>query len=333
MSLPKVTLFAMGGTIASTHTLSISAGVLPTLDAAEILTSVPSLSKIAQVETIAFRQIPSADLTFADLIELAHAIEDAFRAGSVGVVVTQGTDTLEECAFALDLLVDSFLPIVVTGAMQNPAELSPDGPGNLQSAVQVAISEKAQGLGVLVVLNEEIHSARFVRKTHTTSRATFQSPSIGPIGWVTEGRIRIPYRPLPVEKIKLGDSGLVPKVAIVTIAIGEDADLLEQIESLGYRGVVIEALGGGHVPSTFVPTVEDIASRIPVVLASRTGAGEILATTYGFPGSEIDLLSRGVISAGALDGLKARVLLSLVLSTTQDLAKVKIQMEKIISSV
>jgi L-asparaginase len=266
------------------------------------------------------------------LIDLGRAIEEAFRGGSVGVVVTQGTDTLEECAFALDLLVDSDLPIVVTGAMQNPAQPGSDGPANLVAAVQVAISKEARGLGVLVVMNDEIHAARFVRKTHTTSRATFQSPTIGPVGWVNEGRVRIPFRISPLEKIHHGTAIHVPKVAIVTMSLGGDDAQLKQIEAMGYRAVVIEGFGGGHVPSALVPTIEDLATRIPVVLTSRTGSGEILISTYGFAGSEMDLLARGVISAGALDGLKARVLLTLVLSSTQDLAKVKSLVEKIINT-
>lgn len=333
MSLPKITLFTLGGTIASTHSFSTLAGVHPTLKPTEILASAPSISDIAQVEPIAFRQIPSADLTFVDLVDLAEAIEGAFQSGSVGVVISQGTDTLEECAYALDQLVGSAQAVVVTGAMRNPTQLGADGPANLLSAIQVAISAEARDLGVVVVLNEEIHAARYVRKTHTTSGATFQSPTIGPIGWVSEGRVRIPFRPVHTRRSVLEATRRVPKVAIVTMALGEDAALLKVIESVGYCGVVIEAFGGGHVPSALVPTIEEVASRIPVLLASRTGSGEVLSATYGFAGSEMDLLSRGVISAGALDGLKARTLLSLILSKTQDLVNVKTLMEQIINSI
>jgi L-asparaginase len=333
VSLPKVTLFTLGGTIASTPSTGNIGGVMPQLDAKAILASVPQLHKIAQIEPIAFRQIPSADLNFPDLLSLAAAIEIAFSDGSVGVVVTQGTDSIEESAFVLDLLVRSTRPVVVTGAMRNPTHIGSDGPANLLSAVQVAISEKAVGLGVLVVLNDEIHTARFVRKTHTTGLGTFKSPTLGPIGWISEDRVRIPYRLSPLPKIDYGPTTIVPKVAIITSALGDETLLLDKIASLGYGGVVIEGFGGGHVPAGVVSSIEILAARIPVVLASRTGAGEVLRDTYGFAGSERDLLSRGAISAGPLDGLKAKILLSLVLSSTNDLTIAERTFENIVSSI
>lgn len=305
---------------------------MPRLSAREILASVPQLEEIAHVEPVEFRQIPSADLNFPDLLALAAAIEEAFSNGSIGVVVTQGTDTIEESAFALDLLVKTNRPIVVTGAMRNPTQASPDGPGNLLAAVRVATSEKAAGLGVLVVMNDEIHTARFVRKTHTSRGGAFRSPTVGPIGWISEAEVRIPYRLMPTPTIPCEISHLVPKVAIVTIALGDDSYLLSKIESLGYSGVVIEGFGGGHVPAKFVPAIENLVSQIPVVLASRTGSGEVLRSTYGFAGSERDLLSRGVISAGPLDGRKARILLSLVLAVSKDLDESKARFESLMTS-
>lgn len=133
---------------------------MPQLSARDILASVPQLEEIAQLESIEFRQIPSADLSFPDLLALAAAIEGAFLNGSVGIVITQGTDSIEESAFVLDLLVKTNRPIVVTGAMRNPTQAGPDRPANLLAAVRVAISEKAAGLGVLVVMNDEIHTDR-----------------------------------------------------------------------------------------------------------------------------------------------------------------------------
>ncbi|HEX7404634.1 MAG TPA: asparaginase [Candidatus Nanopelagicaceae bacterium] len=333
MSLPKVTLFTLGGTIASTSTSAKSGGVVPQLNAQEILASVPQLEVIAQIEPVAFRQVPSGDLNFSDLFALASAIEVAFSDGSVGVVITQGTDSIEESAFVLDLLTPGGRPIVVTGAMRNPTQVSSDGPANLLSAVQVAISEAAVGLGVLVVLNEEVHTARFVRKTHTSTLGTFQSPTIGPIGWISEGRVHIPYRISKMKTIEHGPSTVVPPVAVVTCALGDDALILGEIESLGYKGVVIEGFGGGHVPARVVPAIEDLASRIPVILTSRTGAGELLRQTYAFPGSEQDVLSRGAVSAGSLDGIKARILLSLILTLAPELDEAKRAFEDFVQSI
>jgi L-asparaginase len=288
---------------------------------------------VAELETVAFRQVASGDLMLPDLVALAGEIRKCFDQGVAGVVVTQGTDTLEETSFALDLLVHSPRPIVVTGAMRNPTLAGPDGPANLLAAVQVAASPQAVGLGTLVVLNDEIHAARFVCKTNTSSPSTFRSPTVGPLGWLAEGRPRIVFR-VPVLKGRPGTTDKeAPAVALFKCALGDDLRVITQLEALGYVGLVIEAFGGGHVPSHVVPALEDLASRVPVVLTSRTGSGEVLAETYGFPGSERDLLSRGLISAGFLDGLKARILLSLLLAAGSNVDSVRRSFEQINTSV
>ena len=332
---PRVTVFSLGGTIASTDTgtSGVVGGVTPQLEASELIKSVPRLREIAELETVSFRQIPSGDLSFSDLIELATQITKRFDAGTTGVVVTQGTDTIEETSFALDLLVRDSRPVVVTGAMRNPTLAGPDGPANLLAAVQVAASREVTGLGTLVVFNDEIHAARFVRKTHTSSPATFHSPSAGPLGWIAEGLPRITFRLPALEGIPSNAGGEVPAVALLKVTLGDDPRLIEQIETLGYVGLVVEGLGGGHVPARMAPSLGALATRIPVVLASRTGSGEVLRETYGFAGSERDLLSRGLISAGVLDGLKARVLLSLLLRAGGDLASVRRNFEQVSRSI
>jgi L-asparaginase len=303
------------------------------LEASELIKSVPRLREIAELETVAFRQIPSGDLSFSDLIALAAQITKRFDAGTTGVVVTQGTDTIEETSFALDLLVHDSRPVVVTGAMRNPTLAGPDGPANLLAAVQVAASREVTGLGTLVVFNDEIHAARFVRKTHTSSPATFHSPSAGPLGWITEGLPRITFRLPTLEGLPSSAGGEVPAVALLKVTLGDDPRLIEQIETLGYVGLVLEGLGGGHAPARLAPSLGALATRIPVVLASRTGSGEVLRETYGFAGSERDLLSRGLISAGVLDGLKARILLSLLLRADGDLASVRRNFEQVSGSI
>lgn len=314
-TLPTVAVFSLGGTIASTNTGSAapSGGVSPRLGARELVAAVPQLQDVAQLETIAFRQVASGDLAFADLVELAQEIDKRFEAGLDGVVITQGTDSIEETAFALELLVRGTSPVVVTGAMRNPTLAGPDGPANLLAAVQVAAAPEAAGLGPLVVLNDEIHAARFVRKTHTSSPATFRSETAGAIGWIVEGRVRIAFRVLPLN-YRATLAGDVPPVALLTCALGDDARLIDHVRSVGYAGLVVQGFGGGHVPGHVVPALERLAQEIPVVLTSRTGSGEALTSTYGFPGSERDLLSRGVIPGGFLDGPKARILLSLALA-------------------
>ncbi|MDP9466986.1 MAG: asparaginase, partial [Actinomycetota bacterium] len=259
-----------------------------------------------------FRQCASGDLTMEDLVALAAEVQRRLDTGATGVVVTQGTDTVEETSFALDLLVRHPRPVVVTGAMRNPTLPGADGPANMLAAVQVASSPSFVDQGCVVVMNDEVHAARFVRKTHTSSPSTFVSPTTGPIGWVVEGRVRAALRPVALPPIA-AVTREVPPVALLKVALGDDSRTVQQLEVLGYAGVVVEALGGGHVPARMVPALEAVASRVPVVLASRTGGGEVLRQTYGFPGSERDLIARGLVPAGALDGLKARILLSLLL--------------------
>lgn len=313
MTLPKVQVFSLGGTISSTG--SGAKGVKPTLTGEALVADVPQISDVAEVSAVSFRQAASGELTARDLADLAKNIENSIDEGSDGVVITQGTDTIEETSFVLDLLVDRDAPVVVTGAMRNPTLPGADGPANLLSSIQVASSEVARGHGAMVVLNDEIHAARFVRKTHTQSPSTFSSAPVGPVGWVSEGTPRIALRPKRRHKVRLTQDPQDHPVALLTVALGDDGRLLSAVDAQGYAGLVIEAMGGGHVPSVMVDALQDLAGKMPVVLASRTGSGEVLRSTYGFPGSEIDLLEHGLICAGPLDGLKARMLLTLLLAS------------------
>jgi L-asparaginase len=320
---PQVCVISLGGTIASARPLDENAGtgVVPRLDSSDLVAGVAEQLGAVHIESVDFRQVPGGDLTLADVVALAHEIGQRRRQGATGVVVTQGTDTIEESSFALDLLLGE-RTVVVTGAMRPAAAVGRDGPANLLAAIAVATSDHA-GLGSVVVFNDEVHAARFVQKTHASNPATFRSPASGPLGIVVEGRTLIRTR-LPRL---LGRPGAgvreVPPVALVECAIGDDPRLLRGIEDLGYEGVVVAAFGAGHVPRGHVAVLADLATRIPVVLASRTGDGEILRSTYGFVGSESDLLARGLIAAGALDARKARVLLSLHLAANANLGSIR----------
>lgn len=313
MGLPKVAVFSLGGTISSTN--SQGKGVAPTLTGEALVADVPQIAEVAEVSAVSFRQAASGELTLRDLVELSSEIGRSVDEGSNGVVITQGTDTIEETAFVLDLLVDREIPVIVTGAMRNPTLPGADGPANLLAAVQVAASRVARSLGTMVVFNDEIHAARLVRKTHTSSPATFSSAPLGPIGWVSEDSPRIVLRPVSRRKIKLTEGARDRSVALLTVTLGDDGRLLKAIEQNDYDGLVIEAMGGGHVPSAMVDTLADLSRRMPVILASRTGTGEVLRSTYGFPGSEMDLIEAGLIPAGSLDGLKSRLLLTLLLQS------------------
>jgi L-asparaginase len=319
--LSKVALFTLGGTIAATPTGD--GRVSPGIDGTALVAAVPQLAAVARIDVTEFRRIPSGDLSLVDVLELARDISGREGDRCDGVVVTQGTDTLEETAFALDQLLAIGRPVVVTGAMRNPTMAGADGPANLLAAVQVAASSDAAGRGVLVVMNDEIHAARWVRKSHSFSTAAFTSPNAGPIGVLLEGRARFFAPPYTKPAALTRPVSTVPAVALVRIVLGDDDRLLREVEALGYAGLVVEGFGAGHVPSRMVDALTRLAQTMPVVLTSRTGEGMVLTSTYGFAGSESDLLARGLISAGALDGLKSRVLLSLLLGAGYDFGAVR----------
>lgn len=317
-TLPRVDYFAMGGTIASVRSHPDDVGAIPTLTAAGITAGVPQLAEVADVRPHQYLLTPSPEIRVADLVRMVAEMRAAVDAGSAGLVVTQGTDTIEETAFVVDLLWDCPEPVVFTGAMRNPSLPGSEGGANLLGAVQLAASKEARDAGVLVTLNDEIHAARYVRKTHTSSPSTFRSPGLGPIGWISEGAAVLAFRPTRRTTIEVPLDATMPSVALVKLGLADDCRLLEVVHGLGYDAVVIEALGGGHIPEAGLPAVDKLVATMPVVLTSRAGAGEVLSTTYQFPGSEIDLLERGVLRAGALDGLKARLLLTLALAAGRD---------------
>lgn len=311
MNRAQVRVLALGGTIAMTG--DGPGGVTPTLTGELLVAAVPALAKVAEVSASTFRQMPGAHLGFADLEALAEALAaDANGGKSDGFVITQGTDTIEETAFALDRLLDLKQPVIVTGAMRNPTLAGADGPANILAAVAVAASRAARGQGVLVVLNDEIHAARFVRKVHSTSPAAFASPSAGPLGWVSEGHPHLVAGVRKVAPLAMRSPTDAP-VALIRLALGDDGRLIDAAREAGYRGLVVEGMGGGHATPAMADALERAAAAMPVVLVSRTGAGAALTRTYGFTGGEIDLQKRGILTAGWLDGLKARILLTLAL--------------------
>lgn len=317
MALTTVTVFALGGTIAMTapdagapaaRGRAKGPGVTPRLSARALVRAVPALGRVARIRTVDFRRMPGAHLKDDDLVALAQAI----LKGKTPAVVSQGTDTIEETAFALDLLVGASLPVVVTGAMRHPGLAGADGPANLLAAATVAASAEAEGLGTLVVMGDRIHAAALVRKTNSAAPDAFTSPNAGPIGFVAEGDVRILLHPvagasLPLP-VKTGDTR---PVVVIAAHQSDDGEMLRAAYGRELGGVVIAAMGGGHLSPKASDAAEALARRVPVVLASRTGAGPVLARTYGFKGSEMDLAGRGLIRAGWLDPAKARLLLTL----------------------
>jgi L-asparaginase len=312
----RVDVLALGGTIAMAPSAD-AAGVTPQLTAEALVGAVPALAELADIRAQTLRTIPGASLEFSDVLATARAACACVDAGASGVVITQGTDSLEETAFAFDLLWDRPEPLVVTGAMRPASAAGADGPGNVFSAVAVARAAQARDRGCLVVFADEVHAARAVAKTHTTRTGAFASPGAGPVGWVSEGTPGFSAAPSPRSAALTPGGGDAPDVALVTAVLGDGG---AQLRAIGhpFTGLVLAAMGAGHIPQRLLPDLERLAERMPVAAASRTGAGPLLRSTYGFSGSERDLIRLGLLDSCGLGPLKARVLLTLALWSTED---------------
>jgi L-asparaginase len=317
MSRPRIHVLALGGTIATRPDAS---GVMQMgAGADDLVKAVPLLATLADIEAETVSRVGSHSLSFDQIHALAAKIATST---ADGVIVTQGTDTLEETGFLLDLLVERDIPVVVTAAMRNPALTSADGPGNLLAAVRVAcdpwIRAHARSLGVLAVMLDEVHAAADVLKAHPTRIDAFASPQTGPLAALVEDRVvplGLPVRdPVVATRRKLGKvGGGAQPVALLWMGLDEPGGLIEAMlaasDRLGYRGAVIGAMGGGHIPERLADLASRLAEAVPTVVSPRAGGGPMLRRTYGGPTSEIALRKAGLIWGGRLHPLKARVLL------------------------
>jgi L-asparaginase len=256
----------------------------------------------------------SREMTLDDLWVLAEAVRADIAAGRDGVVVTHGTDTLEETAYALSLLVETRVPVVVTGAIRAPHLAGPDGPANIRAALVAATHPTLASYGPVVVFADEVHVARLVTKLHSTRVAAFASPAAGPVGSVIEDRLELLLGPPPSKDRLIRCAPPTRRVAIFTVATGVDGSTLEAA-SAELDGLVVAALGGGHVsPALGAVLLRVAATGRPVVVASRCPDGALLAGTYGGAGSEIELRRAGLLFASALAPTKARLRLAFGLS-------------------
>lgn len=314
----KVVIITTGGTIAMRHDPEL--GVVPAVSGEELMQAVPGLADF-ELELVEFSNVPSPHVTPEMMFQLATLIDAWLAKESVcGVVVTHGTDTLEETAYFLDMAVTSNKAVCVTGAMRSSGDLGADGPANLLAAVRVATCPEAANMGTLVVLNDEIHAARDVRKTHSARTSTFASPLWGAIGEVDEGRIVL-RRALPPRQI------LAPRVPdynvhLVTLAAGTGPLVMDFLVEHGVHGLVVEAFGRGNMhPDALEGITRATARGIPVVLTSRTFSGRVL-DTYGYPGGARTVFAAGAISGDELPGHKARLRLMLALGLTHNLNEI-----------
>ncbi|MEO4213162.1 asparaginase [Staphylococcus aureus] len=280
------------------------------------------INQYAQIDELNPFNVPSPHMTIQHVKQLKDIILEAVTNKYYdGFVITHGTDTLEETAFLLDLILGIEQPVVITGAMRSSNEIGSDGLYNYISAIRVASDEKARHKGVMVVFNDEIHTARNVTKTHTSNTNTFQSPNHGPLGVLTKDSVQfhhMPYRQQALENVN--DKLNVP---LVKAYMGMPGDIFSFYSREGIDGMVIEALGQGNIPPSALEGIQQLVSlNIPIVLVSRSFNG-IVSPTYAYDGGGYQLAQQGFIFSNGLNGPKARLKLLVALSNNLDKAEIK----------
>ena len=310
--MKKVVVITTGGTIAMKRSPMVG-GAVPMLKGDDFMALLPRGGVDLAFEE--FTNLPSSHLTPTQVLELGQRVESALSSPDVsGVVVTHGTDTLEETAYLLDLVLNEEKPVVFVGAMRNSSELSWDGPGNLRSAVRVAVDPQARGLGVIVAMNDQLIAAAEATKTHTESTDTFQSRDFGPLGFVDKDRVIVTRRPVQSEgREHIVTDRIEERVDVIKMVAGADGRFINFAIDDGARGLVIEGLGRGHVTVAALPAIDRaIEAGLPVVITSRCPRGRVL-DTYAYEGAGRQLRKMGAILGGMLPSHKARIKLMLEL--------------------
>jgi L-asparaginase len=278
----------------------------------DLVQLIPELSEVAQVTVEDFSNIGSSRMTPELQFRLAKRINSLFeqQPALAGIVITHGTDSLEETAFFVDLLLLSDRPVVFAAAQRPPRMETSDGPRNLLNAIRIAASSSSRGIGALVTLNDEIHAAREVRKTHAIALNAFRSPWAGPIGTLDEGRIY--YFRKPLRRLTLEVETVEPRVDLITLVAGSDGHLIRAAVAAKAKGLIIETFGRGNVPPKVVEAIKEAREEnVVVVFTTRTRGGRVVLGEYAE--------RMGIVSGQDLDGLKARILLVTALGKTNDL--------------
>lgn len=317
----KIIIIFTGGTISMKNDEEDN-GAVPSMTGEDIMKVTPGIEKIADVHFLNFGMMPGPHITPDMMMELSNIIEQKITEEKYdGVVVTHGTDSLEETAYFVDLTYRWDKPIIFVGSMKNSSELGWDGPTNLINAVHVAVADEAKNRGVMVVMNNEVHSASQVTKTNTHTLDTFKSVDFGPIGFVDNNKVFFYYS--YTKRQFINTKKIETDVALIKCGCGMDDRLLKFSAESGAKGIVIEGMGRGNIPPKMVPGVEYALNRnIPVVLVSRCLMGKVL-DDYGYEGAGRELTQKGVILGDNLPGQKARIKLIIALGYTKDTLQIK----------
>jgi L-asparaginase len=322
--LPTVVLLATGGTIAMKID-PVKKAPVPAISGEDLVATVPEIANVARVEVKNLSNVPSDYMDPERWVGLARAAEEALgRREVAGVIVSHGTDTLEETGWFLDLTVASDKPIVLIGAQRNASEKDFDGPRNLLNAARICVAADARGKGAMIALNNQINAAREATKTNTSSVETFQSGDFGFLGYADVDRVVFYRAPLRRQHVPLkapppgAQGAALPPVEIVAMYGGADGRLLRAAVANGARGIVVQALGWGNVNVPFYEAIaEAVKKGVPVVIASRVPKGRVLPV-YGFQGGGKTTKDLGAVFADDLSPQKARILLMLALQRTSD---------------
>ena len=308
--MARVAVVFTGGTISMRHDPA-AAGNIPTMRGEELLASVPGLAAIGEIDPIDWGLVPASHLSFDQVLEIGGILaEQLGRPDIDGAVIVQGTDIIEETAFAWDLLPLPTKPIVVVGSMRSASQDAYDGPENLRNAVAAAADPALAGYGVVVAMAGELHGADDVRKTHTHAHATFQSPNAGRLGVVIDGRVTLLRGRTPVRLARWPQRAALP-VHVVTALLDADAPAVDRMLDPIPAGLVVAATGGGNTAPWLLDAAAALIGRgVPVALTTRCPAGQA-RPGYGFAGGSSQWWEAGAVFTGTLDPLKARVLVAL----------------------
>jgi len=310
VELPSILMVFTGGTISMK--IVPGRGAVPARGGQELLESVPKIGAFARITCEDFDRLPGPHWTPERMMQLAQHLDLRLAPHTFdGAVVTHGTDTLEETAYLLDLVLRTDKPVVLTGAMKTADDAIWDGPGNLIASVQAVAGLRGRNLGVAAMMGETLHAARHVSKSHTESFAAFSSSHGGPLGELEAGGLQLYAAPAGRERFDV--QRLEPRVDLIAACVGADARFIRHALGDGARGIVIEALGRGNVPPPMVPAVREAVGRgVPVIVASRCGHGRT-GPTYGYEGGGLSLRDAGAIFSGDLAAPKARIKLMVLL--------------------
>jgi len=313
-SIPHVYVIGTGGTISGG--VDPATGQAKSLTAKDLVALVPGLKGKVEIEEEDYTRIGSSSMTPEIQFKLAQRVNELFktRTDLAGIVITHGTDSLEETSFLLDLVVTDSRPVVFAAAQRPPRVSDSDGPRNLENAVRIVMSPQSRDKGVMVSLNEDIHAARYVTKTHSVAVESFKSGKKGMLGTVDDGQV-IFYN-APMNRVIIAASSVEPRVDLVRLVAGDQGKFINYAIETKSAGVVIEAFGRGNMPRPVLDAVDKARKAgLVVVIVSRTEEGRVVLTDQ--------LLNSGVISGEDLDGLKARILLAVALGATKDILTIQ----------